>query len=101
MLRETKLVQLRSKTDRDLLILVRRELERALALADVATNKQSPLYAQAIGICETAKVLLPKISGLSRDERRKLELKLKDLQAMLDRLKSGMTSRCLAGASVE
>ena len=88
MSREAKLVELRSKTDQDLLILIRRELDRGLTLGDVATTRGSPLQAQAEKAYETVRTWLPIITGLSRDERRGLEGKLKELRAALDRLPS-------------
>jgi hypothetical protein len=94
---ETKLVKLRNKTDRDLLILVRRELERGLALADVAVSKRSPLYGQAQRAYATAASLLPRIAGLDGTERRELEGKLKELQAALDQLPTGQGQRSMAG----
>lgn len=96
-----KLVQLRSKTDRDLWILAQRELDRGQALADVASGPLSPLYAQAQHIYETVRILLPTIAGLTREERRDLESKLKDLRAGLDRVPSEKPQRLMAGASVD
>ena len=83
-----KLEVLRAKTDRDLLILMRRELERGLTLAGVATTKYSPLYAQAERAYENVKALLPLIWGLRREERRELEFGLLELRVALDRLSS-------------
>jgi hypothetical protein len=97
MSRESKLVELRSKTDRDLLILVRRELDRGVALANVATAKDSPLYAKAESTYSSVKLLLPKIGAVSQDERRELEVELKDLRATLDGLPRDV-HRCVAGA---
>ncbi len=96
---ETKLVQLRKKTDRDLLILVRRELERSLALADVAATKQSPLYARAERGYEMVKTLLPRIADLTQMENRELRAKVKELQAALDRFQQQQVFCCSAGAS--
>jgi hypothetical protein len=94
---QAKLVQLRNKTDRDLLVLVQRELERGLALADVATTKQSPLYGQAERAYRTAKALLPGIAGLTESERRGLEGTLKELRAALDQLPDRQVERSMAG----
>ena len=96
--REAKLVQLRNKTDRDLLILVRRELDRGLTLASVAASKQSPLYVQAEKVHNTATTLLPRIGGLTEIELRELSLKMKEVRAALDQLPSETVSRFVAGA---
>jgi hypothetical protein len=96
-----KLEVLRAKTDRDLLLLVRRELERGLTLADVATTKRSPLYAQAERVYENVKAWLPRISGLEPQEQWELELRLRQLYAVLERLPSDRMQRHLAGASLE
>jgi hypothetical protein len=98
MSRETRLVELRTKTDRDLLILVQRELDRGLALVDVAVTKRSPLYAHAY---ETVKALLPKLSGLGKDERNDLELRHKELRTALDRPLSQRYQHYLASTVAE
>ena len=82
---EAKLEELRARTDRELLILIRRELDRTLAVADVAATKGSPLHVQAEEAYETVMTLLPKVTGLSSDERRELN-RLKELRVALDRL---------------
>jgi hypothetical protein len=99
MCRESKLVELRRKTDRDLVILVQKELSRGLTLADVATTKESLLCAQAERAYQTVKTWLPLISGLNRDERGELELKLKELWSALERLPSERVQRYFASAS--
>lgn len=99
MSRESKLVELRRKTERDLLNLVRRELDRGLALADVATTKEPALYAQAERAYQMMRTWLPLVSGLSREERRELELKLKELSSTLDRARSENMKRHLANSS--
>jgi hypothetical protein len=96
--RRSKLVELRRRTDRDLVILVERELNRGLTVAEVATTKESPLYAQAESAYEMVKTWLPLLSGLNRDERRELELKLKELSSALNRL-AAETKKRLASAS--
>ncbi len=80
----TKLAELRSRTNRQLLIVVRKQLDRALTLASVAAGKGSPLYAQAERDCEQVRRLLPRIEGLTRDEKADLEAKFKELRAALD-----------------
>src|SRR5579862_7665725 len=94
---DTKLAQLRARTDRDLLLFVRRDLDRGLALAHVAATRQSPFYDQAQNTYVLATMLLPKIGGLPASERRELEATLKDLQVALELLPTHET-HCLAGA---
>ena len=81
-----KLRVLRARTDHDLLILIQRELERGFALADVATTRSSPLFAQAQAACEKARTLLTKISGLSQNDRAPIEATLKGLRSRLDQV---------------
>ena len=54
-----KLRVLRSRTDHDLLVLVQREIDRGLALVDVATTRNSPLFAQAEKAFATAQTMFP------------------------------------------
>ena len=79
-----KLRVLRSRTDQDLLFLVQRELDRGLALVDVAATRTSPLFAQAVRAHSTAAELLPRIAGLSQEDRLCIEAKLKELRSRLD-----------------
>ena len=72
------LSHLRAKTDRELGILARRELERALALAGRAH------YHDARRAYLTARNLLA-ISETTGDERALLENKLEELRGALDR----------------
>jgi hypothetical protein len=101
MSREAKLVELHRKTDRELRILAQRELDRGLALAGVAASRQSPLLARAERIYQTVGSLLPGICGLSREERRELKVKLKDLQAAIGRLQSEPACRSMAGTAAD
>lgn len=55
--RTRKLVSIRHRTDHDLLVLVKRELDRGFALADVATTRTSRLLTQAARADETARAL--------------------------------------------
>jgi hypothetical protein len=98
MSRESKLAELRRKTDRDLVILAQRELNRGLTVADVAATKGSPAYAQAETAYQMVKAWLPLISGLDRDERRDFELRLSELRAALDRQPSEKIKRHFACA---
>ena len=98
--RVSKLSELRQKTDRQLLLVVRIELGRGLALAGVAATKGSALFAEAERTYARAKTLLPKIYFMNRDERRQLEVKLKDLRAALDRVPSERIQRYAAGSAL-
>ena len=98
MSRESKLAELRRKTDGELVILAQRELNRGVTAADVAVTKGSPAYAQAERAYQMVKACLPLISGLDRDERRDLELRLRELGAALDRQPSEKIKRHFACA---
>jgi hypothetical protein len=84
--RTRKLVSIRHRTDHDLLILVSRELDRGFALAHVATTRTSPLFTQAEKAHDTARAILPRISGLSEGDRLHLESRLKELRVRLDQV---------------
>jgi hypothetical protein len=79
-----KLAELRARTDRDLVRILNADLERSLALASVAATRHSIFRSQAEAILTRAKVLLPKLSGLTPDELAHLEGKLKELSMALD-----------------
>jgi hypothetical protein len=79
-----KLAVLRSRTDHDLLILVRRELDRGFTLVDVAASRNSPMYAKALKAYETAESLLPRITELSHEDRARLHSQLKELRQRID-----------------
>lgn len=83
--RTQKLVALRSRTDHDLIVLVQRELDHGLALVDVAASRNSPLFTQAVKALATAKALLPRITGLSEDDRLRIEGRVKELRSRLER----------------
>jgi hypothetical protein len=80
----SKLAELRAKTDRDLVRIVHADLDRALALANVAATRRSVFRAQAEAVHRRAKALLPRVSGLDRTEQAELEWKLKELSMALD-----------------
>jgi len=90
---EAKLAELRSRTDHDLLILVQRELDRGMALADVATSKSSPLFAQVEKAYDTVKTLLPMISDLGQGDRLRMEGKLKEVRLGLDQVPASANVR--------
>ncbi|HEY2016224.1 MAG TPA: hypothetical protein VGH38_22125 [Bryobacteraceae bacterium] len=80
-----KLSVIHARTDHDLLVLINRELDRAFALLDAAASRNSPLFTQAERSSATAKQLLPRICHLSEDDRVRVETRLKDLRARLER----------------
>lgn len=84
MSKEAKLATLRAKTDREVLVLIRKELDRGLALANVAAAKGSPSHAHAEEAFDMAKALLPTIPNLRQRDRLKLEVLLKALRTTLD-----------------
>ena len=80
----SKLAELRARTDRDLVRILNADLERSLALANVAATKHSIFRARAETTYDRAKILLPKLSGLTSGEQAELEGKLKELGMALD-----------------
>jgi len=80
--RTQKLVSIRRRTDHDLLVLVQRELDRGFALVDVATSRNSPLFAQADKAIATATAML----RMSQGERVQIEARLKELRFRLDQI---------------
>ena len=81
-----KLRVLRARTDHDLLVVVSRELDRGLALVDAATTRNSPVFAQAVKAHYTATALLPRISGVSDDDRLRIEAKAAELGSRLEQV---------------
>jgi hypothetical protein len=84
--RTQKLVSIRHRTDQDLLVLVQRELDRGFVLVDVATNRNSPLFAQAEKAFATAAAMFPRISGMSQGDGVRIGARLKELRSRLDQL---------------
>lgn len=84
--RTKKLVSIRHRTDHDLMVLVSRELDRGLALVDVAATRTSPLFAKAEEAHDMARAILPRISDLSEGDRLRLESRLKELRSRLDQV---------------
>jgi hypothetical protein len=84
--RTRKLVSIRHHTDHDLQVLVSRELDRAFALLDVATTSASPLFAQAAKAYDTARAIVPRISGMSEGDRLQIELRLTEVRSQLDQV---------------
>jgi hypothetical protein len=79
----SKLIELRSKTDRELSLVVQREVERGLVLASMAATRRSPLHIKADNIYSKMKALLPALNG-DQGGRSHLESKLAELRAALD-----------------
>ena len=77
---------IRSRTDHDLLILIERELDRGLALVDVAASRNSPLHTKAQKAHDTAAAMLPRIAGLHPQDRLRIEGRLHELRSRLDRV---------------
>ena len=78
-----KLAEIRCRTDRDLVRIINADLDRSLALANVAATRQSVFLRQAEAMYLRAKNLLPRLSGLTRDEQANLEAKVKELGMVL------------------
>ncbi|HWB98623.1 MAG TPA: hypothetical protein VG672_18060 [Bryobacteraceae bacterium] len=79
-----KLAELRIKTDHDLVCVIRKEIERGVTLASVATSKQSPLYVRAENSYHRVELLLFKISNSSAADCAALRSELKAFRAALD-----------------
>ena len=71
--RKSKLVELRAKTDRELVILIQSTLEDGLRSHGEAERAYSEVRA-----------LLPTVRDVTEAERRRLELKLARLRGLLD-----------------
>jgi len=81
-----KLAELRARTDRELLILIERELDRALTLADVAANRESASYGEAEKAYGKVLTLLIKAPDIRRQERARIEGNVTELRLLLDRV---------------
>ena len=100
MSRETKLFELRRKTDRGLVFLVRKEIDRGLRLTETAVTPKSKLFEQAERAYLMSEPCFLLISELDRDERRELELRLLELKSVLERVRAQHMQQHFAGASV-
>lgn len=72
--------------------LVNTELDRGIAMANVAATLESVFYEQAEEVYSQVRTVLPKIKGLSRAEHTALETKVTDLRMALE-LVPGATAR--------
>jgi len=80
----SKLAELRARTDRDLVRILSADLERGLALANVAATWHSVFRAEAEAVYTRAKALLPRLSGVNAEETARLEARLKELGMALE-----------------
>jgi predicted DNA-binding protein (UPF0278 family) len=101
MSRETKLFELRRKTDRGLVFLVRKEINRGLRLAETAVTPKSKLFEQAEKAYVMSESWFLLISDLDGDERRELKLRLKELKSVLERVRAQDMQEHFASASAE
>jgi hypothetical protein len=101
MSRETTLFELRRKTDRGLVFLVQKEIDRGLRLAESAVTTKSRLYVKAERAYVMSESWLLLIADLDRDERRELEFRLKELKSVLDRLRTQDMQHHFVSASAE
>ncbi len=81
---EAKLAELRAKTDRELLILIEHELDRALRLATVSGNCGNTFHEAELA-CRTVIILLLKSAEPCGWRRVLVEAKVKALRFSLDR----------------
>ncbi|HTT65482.1 MAG TPA: hypothetical protein VMG35_26720 [Bryobacteraceae bacterium] len=64
--------------------MVKTELDRGIAMANVAASEVSVFYTRAEEVYVKVQTLLPKINGLSRDDRAALRMRVTDLRMALD-----------------
>jgi len=95
MVRRSKLTELRARTDRDLVMLVKRELDRAQAIA--LTDCGAPVsLVLAEAAYAGAKSLLPVIEA--NRERAALATRLREVRASLDQASQPRTFSAGAGS---
>src|SRR5579862_6087976 len=92
-----KLIQLRAKTDRDLVIVISKDLDRGLVYASVVSSQDCSIYEKAERIHCEAVILLSMAYGLSNVERAAVEAKLDELRLALDQVPPGSVRRQAAG----
>jgi len=73
------------------------ELERGIAMANVAATAESIFYEEAEEVYTQARDILPRIKGLTRDDHSALETKMSDLRMALQ-IVPGATSKLLQPA---
>lgn len=80
---EHKLMTLHRRTNRDLVLLVQRQLDRGITLASVATSRNSAFYAEAEKTyVEVERLVMRALPP--QPERKWIEHKLKELRSLLD-----------------
>ena len=94
----SKLAELRARTDRELLVLIERELDRALVLADVAANREAAFYGEAEKAFRSVITLLPKAPNMGRNERVRIEAAVKALRFTLDQVPAAARASFASGA---
>jgi hypothetical protein len=88
----TKLLQLRSKTDRQLIAFITSRLNAGLNYARLVIEPRSDsdwasaeaFHAGAAKACDEVGALLPWVNDVTNAERRRLELKLEQLRELLN-----------------
>ncbi len=93
----SKLVELRAKTDRQLIEIINHRLNAGLALARAVWTDSSE--ARAWQIYAEVRRLLPWVNNLTRADRRSFEVRLADLAALLEVLSSSRALTARAAAS--
>src|SRR5215472_8451786 len=88
----SKLEELRAKTDRDLLVLIARQVERGLLLLHLAASPGSATYREAVAACAEAEMLLPRLDAVERQARQRLECKVRQLRRELESAAAQPTS---------
>jgi len=88
----SKLVELRAKTDRDLVRIIGNALDVALLLAGTQVDSAGLLYGRAQEIYADTLMLLPKVEDVS--ERRRLERLGRVLRERLERRQAVAAGSC-------
>jgi hypothetical protein len=94
----SKLGELRARTDRQLLLVILRELDRALPMAKAAASKESPLYTRAEKAFAKVRPLVSKVEAVSDEQKADLDARLREVQDALIRValkgtQTGLPSR--------
>ena len=96
MSRKAKLAELRARTDRQLVALIRRNLDSGLACARFSAGQ---ICAEAERAYAEVLVLLPTVHDVTQAERRRLESKLVRLRTLLDQRPVHAMARVQAACS--
>ena len=73
--------------------MINKELDRGIAMANVAATSQSLFYAEAEEVYARVKRLLPKLSGLKRTDLTALANRVTDLRMALEIVPSATTKQ--------